>query len=173
LPFERTLNAPAWLTAQPIAHRGLHDEARGIIENSIAAAAAAIAKNYAIECDVQCTKDGEAVVFHDFALDGLTLAKGDIFSFTTAEVTRLAYREGGGRIVALPDFLAEVGGRVPLIIEIKSRFNGDMRLAARVASLAAAYPGPVANTEFRPGCSSPMPGRHRLPARPRRASELR
>jgi glycerophosphoryl diester phosphodiesterase len=150
LSFERTLNAPAWLTARPIAHRGLHAEARGIIENSIAAAAAAIVKNYPIECDVQCTKDGEAVVFHDFLLDRLTPASGDIGAFTAAEVTRLTYREGGATIVALPDFLAAIGGRVPLIIEIKSRFDGDMRVAARVVSLAAAYSGPVTIMSFDP-----------------------
>jgi glycerophosphoryl diester phosphodiesterase len=142
------LNAPAWLTARPIAHRGLH--AQGIVENSIAAAAAAIARNYAIECDVQCTKDGEAVVLHDFTLDRLTELKGDVGALSAAEVTRPAYRDGPGAIAALPDFLAAVGGRVPLIIEIKSRFDADMRLAARVASLAAAYSGPLAVQSFDP-----------------------
>jgi glycerophosphoryl diester phosphodiesterase len=125
----KVLNAPAWLTSRPIAHRGLRDDL-GIVENSIAAAAAAIAKNYAIECDVQCTKDGEAVVFHDFMLDRLTSVKGDIGAFAAAEVTRLAYRDDAGAIGALPDLLAAIGGRVPIIIEIKSRFDADMRLAA-------------------------------------------
>jgi len=52
----------SWLVARPIAHRGLHDEARGVVENSLASARAAISKNYAIECDVQLSRDGEAVV---------------------------------------------------------------------------------------------------------------
>ncbi|HEV7911849.1 MAG TPA: glycerophosphodiester phosphodiesterase family protein, partial [Methylocella sp.] len=52
------MNAPDWLTARPIAHRGLHSKQSGLVENTPAAAAAAIAKNYAIECDIQRTKDG-------------------------------------------------------------------------------------------------------------------
>ena len=143
-------NAPPWLTARPIAHRGLHDATRGVVENSIPAASAAIAENYAIECDVQCTKDGDAIVFHDFTLDRLTSAKGDIGAFTADEVTRLAYRDSTGMIARLSDFLTAVGGRVPLIIEIKSRFDADMRLTARVASLTAAYSGPVALQSFDP-----------------------
>jgi glycerophosphoryl diester phosphodiesterase len=58
-----------WLTARPIAHRGLHDKGKGVIENTASAARAAIAARYAIECDVQITADGEAVVFHDFTLE--------------------------------------------------------------------------------------------------------
>ncbi|MET0259213.1 MAG: glycerophosphodiester phosphodiesterase, partial [Methylobacterium sp.] len=45
------MSAPGWLTARPIAHRGLHDRSAGIPENTIAAAEAAIAGGYAIECD--------------------------------------------------------------------------------------------------------------------------
>jgi glycerophosphoryl diester phosphodiesterase len=141
------VNTPAWLTARPIAHRGLH-AGLGIVENSIAAAFAAIAGNYAIECDVQCTKDGEAVVFHDFSLERLTSAKGDVSAHTAAEVACLAYSDSAGTIAALPDFLAAVAGRVPIVVEIKSRFDTDRRLAARVADLAAAYPGPIALQSF-------------------------
>ena len=61
-----------WLTARPVAHRGLHDAARGIFENMPGAAKAAISGNFAIECDIQLTSDGEAMVFHDDELDRLT-----------------------------------------------------------------------------------------------------
>ncbi len=54
-----------WLTARPVAHRGLHDAANGVIENTSRAFAAAVAGNYAIECDLQLAADGEAMVFHD------------------------------------------------------------------------------------------------------------
>ncbi|HKH33089.1 MAG TPA: glycerophosphodiester phosphodiesterase family protein, partial [Beijerinckiaceae bacterium] len=70
------MNAPDWLVARPIAHRGLHDAAAGRIENTLSAADAAIAGGYPIECDVQDTADGEAVVFHDFTLDRLTAEDG-------------------------------------------------------------------------------------------------
>ncbi|PIK72503.1 glycerophosphodiester phosphodiesterase, partial [Methylobacterium frigidaeris] len=68
--------APGWLIARPIAHRGLHDRAAGIPENTIAAAEAAIVGGYAIECDVQLSRDGEAMVFHDAGLGRLTGADG-------------------------------------------------------------------------------------------------
>jgi len=66
------VRAPDWLTARPVAHRGLHDAARGIIENMPAAAQAAIAGNFSIECDIQLTSDGEAMVHHDDVLGRLT-----------------------------------------------------------------------------------------------------
>ena len=76
--------APSWLTARPIAHRGLHDAARGVVENTLPAFEAAVAGNYAIELDVQPSADGEAVVFHDETLDRLTEARGPVAALTTA-----------------------------------------------------------------------------------------
>ena len=67
--------APDWLTARPIAHRGLHDRAASRPENTLAAARAAVAGGFAIECDVQLSADGEAMVFHDAALGRLTEAR--------------------------------------------------------------------------------------------------
>jgi glycerophosphoryl diester phosphodiesterase len=138
----------AWLTARPIAHRGLHG--KGIFENSIAAANAAIAKNYAIECDVQCTKDGNPVVFHDFSVDRLTGTTGAVDSFTAAEIIGTAYRDDLGTISSLPDFLAAIGGRVPVLLEIKSRSASDMRLVEPVAEIAEIYSGPLALQSFHP-----------------------
>ncbi len=54
-----------WLSARPIAHRGLHDASAGAIENTASAFAAAIAGNYGIETDLQISADGEAMVHHD------------------------------------------------------------------------------------------------------------
>ena len=82
----------SWLVARPIAHRGLHDAAKGIVENSLAAARAAVLRNYAIECDVQLSADGEAVVFHDDTLDRLTDARGRLCAKPLAELTRLTLR---------------------------------------------------------------------------------
>ena len=62
-----------WLTAQPVAHRGLHDAAAGVIENTASAFRAAIEGGFAIETDLQLSADGEAMVHHDFALGRLTL----------------------------------------------------------------------------------------------------
>ena len=67
-------NSPGWLVAQPIAHRGLHAKTEDVIENSSSAARAAIARGFAIECDIQRSSDGNAMVFHDEALERLTEA---------------------------------------------------------------------------------------------------
>ena len=63
---------------RPIAHRGLHDRANGIIENSRTAFEAAIAAGFAIECDVQLTRDGVPVIFHDDGMERLLGLAGDI-----------------------------------------------------------------------------------------------
>ncbi|MCJ2080689.1 glycerophosphodiester phosphodiesterase family protein [Methylobacterium sp. J-090] len=145
-----SVNAPVWLTARPIAHRGLHDRAAGVPENTIAAAMAAIAGGYAIECDVQRSADGEAMVFHDAGLGRLTGVADPVESLTAAALSDLAVAGSGERIPTLPDFLAAIGGRTPLVIEVKSRYDGDLRLVRRVAELAVAHDGPVAVKSFDP-----------------------
>ena len=140
----------AWLTARPVAHRGLHDAARGILENSGSAIDAAVDAGYAIELDVQMSADGEAMVFHDFTLDRLTGESGPLAARPAAELTGLSLRGTGDPILTLPALLARVAGRVPLVIEIKTDFSGDMRLTARAAALVAAYGGPAALMSFDP-----------------------
>ncbi|MEJ0092544.1 MAG: glycerophosphodiester phosphodiesterase family protein [Methylocella sp.] len=146
----REINAPDWLTARPIAHRGLHCKARGLVENTIAAAAAAMAKGYAIECDIQRSSDGEAMVFHDFTLERLMLAEGRLDAYSAQEISGLRFRDCDQSIAPLADFLAAINGRVPLIVEIKSRFDGDLRLADRAIAIVAEYDGPVCLKSFDP-----------------------
>lgn len=143
---------PDWLTARPIAHRGLHDRAAGRIENTCAAALAAIAADCAIECDVQLSRDGEAMVFHDGALDRLTASSGRVDAHDAASLARITIEGAadGETIPTLPAFLDRIAGRTPLIVEIKSVFDGDMRLADRVATLARDYAGPLALKSFDP-----------------------
>jgi glycerophosphoryl diester phosphodiesterase len=107
-------------------------------------------KNYAIECDIQRTKGGEAVVFHDFSLDRLMQAEGRVDAFRADELGQLTYKDWDQRIVALTDFLVRIGGRTPVIVEIKSRYDGDMCLTDRGMAAAAAYPGPVCLKSFDP-----------------------
>jgi glycerophosphoryl diester phosphodiesterase len=142
--------APDWLTARPIAHRGLHDAGAGRIENSPAAAIAAVARGYAIECDVQLAGDGEALVFHDFTLERLTAAAGRVDATPSEALARLELKGSTDRIPTLQAFLDLVGGRTPIVIEVKSRFDGDMRLAKRVAEVIAGSPHPIALKSFDP-----------------------
>ena len=144
------MTAPGWMTARPIAHRGLHDAARGVIENSPSAARAAVADDFGIECDVQLTADGEAVVFHDFVLDRLTMTSGRVDELSAAALGAVAMRGSEDRILALPAFLDVIAGKVPLVLEIKSRFDGDMRLTRRVAEVVKASPFPIVLKSFDP-----------------------
>jgi glycerophosphoryl diester phosphodiesterase len=146
----RALNAPGWLIARPIAHRGLHSRQNGLIENTAAAATAAIAKNYAIECDVRRTKDGDAVVFHDATLDRLTRENGRVDAFSARELSRLVYKDCDETIVSLAEFLVHINGRTPVIVEIKSDYDGDMRLADRALAAVANYQGPICLKSFDP-----------------------
>lgn len=144
------MTAAAVLVSRPVAHRGLHDRAAGVIENTLGAARAAIGKGFAIECDVQWTADGEAAVFHDFTLDRLTTAQGKAADFTAAALAGFAMKDTSDRIPTLRALLDLIGGRVPLIVEIKSAFAGDLRLARRTVEILLGYDGPVGIKSFDP-----------------------
>ncbi|UZF93350.1 glycerophosphodiester phosphodiesterase family protein [Bosea sp. NBC_00550] len=128
-----------WLIARPIAHRGLHDLAAGVIENSPSAAQAAIAGGFGIECDVQLTADGEAVVFHDFVLDRLTGETGAVVERKAEALSAITLKGSNDPILTLSAFLDLIGGRVPLVIEIKSRFDGNLALTRRTVEVVAGY----------------------------------
>ncbi len=144
------MSALDWLIARPVAHRGLHDLARGIIENTPSAFAAAIAGNYAIECDLQLAGDGEAMVHHDDALGRLTEGSGRLHAMTTDALKRAPFRHTGDRMMTLSELLHLVAGRVPLVIELKSRFDGDRRLVIKTAQVLAGYAGRAAVMSFDP-----------------------
>jgi glycerophosphoryl diester phosphodiesterase len=146
------MSTPSWLVAKPIAHRGLHNKADGIIENTISAAEAAIARGFPIELDVQLTADNEAVVFHDFELDRLTGETGRVVERKLSALTGVGISGtlGGDKIPSLRDYLGAIAGRTPLVVEIKSRFNGDMRLTKRVIEILADYKGPFVVKSFDP-----------------------
>lgn len=158
-------HSPTWLTARPVAHRGLHDAAAGRIENTLAAVEAAIERGYAIECDIQITRDGEPIVFHDDTLDRLTDAEGPVAKRTLAELRTARVRGSDASIPTLAELLALVAGRVPLFIELKSSFTGDVTPARIVASSLADYRGPAAVMSFDSHQLTAM--RRRAPAVPR------
>ena len=144
---------PAFLDL-PISHRALHDRSQGRIENSLSAIAAAIAAGYGIEIDLQLSSDGVAMVFHDETLDRLTDATGPVNSRTAAELARIRLTDSSDTIPSLPQVLALIAGRVPLLIEIKDQSltmgPTDGRLEAATALALADYQGPVAVMSFNP-----------------------
>ena len=145
------MRAPDWLTARPVAHRGLHDASRGIIENMPGAVQAAIAGNFAIEVDIQLTADGEAMVHHDDALGRLTEGSGALLGKTAAELKAVKFKDTPERMMSLGDLCALVAGRVPLVIEVKSHFDGDRKLVARMAEVLAGLFRACGRHVVRPG----------------------
>ena len=143
----------AFLT-RPITHRGYHNRARGVIENSASAVSAAIAAGYGIEVDLQLSSDGVPMVFHDETLDRLTGEHGDLNARTAAELQTIRLTGSTDTIPTLAGILTLIAGRVPLLIEIKDQSltmsATDGRLEAATAQGLAGYAGPVALMSFNP-----------------------
>jgi glycerophosphoryl diester phosphodiesterase len=99
---------------------------------------------------VQLSRDGEAMVHHDDALGRLTIGSGPLAALSAAELKIVEFRGSADRMLTLGELCALVAGRVALLVEIKSRFDGDLRLTRRVAEALAGYSGPVAAMSFDP-----------------------
>jgi glycerophosphoryl diester phosphodiesterase len=161
MPSSAALQA---LIVRPVAHRGLHDAARDVIENTASAVAAAVVHGFGVEVDVQISSDGEAMVHHDDALGRLTEGSSPLAALTAAELARVPFRGTADRMMTLGDLLDLVAGRVALVIEIKSRFDGDIRLARRCIEVLASYRGPCGLMSFDPAVVGALrAGAPRLP----------
>ena len=139
----------SWLGEWTYAHRGLHDA--GAVENSPSAFRAAIAAGLGIECDIQRSRDGSPMVFHDWDFARLIgrAEAGDTLSH--AEWRALKYLNSHDSPLGLADLLELVAGKVPLLIEIKSRPGYDVERSCRVvADGLAGYDGPHAVMSFDP-----------------------
>lgn len=144
----------------PLAHRGYHDKTKRRPENSLAAFRAAIDAGYGIELDVQLSADGAAIVFHDDTLNRLTEKTGPVVAYTAAQLAKIPLLDSAETIPTLPQVLALVAGRVPVLIEIKDQLDtmlpGSGKLEQAVAAALAQYEGPVAVMSFNPHCVAKM-----------------
>lgn len=141
--------APGWLTEWEYAHRGLHGP--GVPENSLAAAEGAIAAGLGIECDIQRSADDHPMVFHDWNLERLTGRCEATEALDADSLETLKLLGTDQHPVRLATFLDAVAGRVPLLIEIKSKrgYNVDWK-CLYVARLLDNYSGPHAVMSFDP-----------------------
>ncbi|MFM9939250.1 MAG: glycerophosphodiester phosphodiesterase family protein [Hyphomicrobiaceae bacterium] len=136
---------------RPIAHRGLHNPAKGLIENTGPAFDAAIAGDFGIECDLRPAADGTPMVFHDLPLGRLIDTRGKISDFKPADLARLTYTGTDTRILTFSDFLDVVAGQVPLLVEVKSEWAPpDAAFMKAIAKQAKRYKGPIALMSFDP-----------------------
>lgn len=138
----------SWLTARPIAHRGFHDPDRQRRENTLSAFEAAIKRDFAIECDVHLSADGVPVVFHDDTLERLTGQPGSVYERTAAELAQMKVGGSGDHVPTLAEALARIGGRVPVVIELKGIEGRDDGLVAAVARTLDGYDGHAAIMSF-------------------------
>lgn len=136
---------------KPIAHRGLHNAAAGLIENTAAAFEAALAKGYGIECDLRPSACSTPMIFHDDTLERLIEGRASVRDLDAPALKSLNYRGGSDPIIDFADLLDLVSGREPVLAEIKSDWGSpDPHFLRAIARLARSYRGPLALMSFDP-----------------------
>ena len=131
------------------AHRGLHSEDKTVPENSLEAFRQARDAGYGMELDVQLSKDGEVVVFHDDTLERVCGVEGRVDELDCNELKELPLCGTDERIPLLGEVLELVNGSVPLIIELK---NGkrNKELCEKTHALLSGYKGDYCIESFNP-----------------------
>lgn len=137
-----------WLTAQPVAHRGLHDMNHQVWENTLSAFSRAIEAGFAIECDLHYAADAVPVVFHDDDMERLLKIKGDVRSRTSGELGLMSIGGTRDHVPTLRQLLDLTKGRVPLVVELKGREADDEGFASSVLEVLEGYQGHVALMSF-------------------------
>ena len=131
------------------AHRGLHTKDRRTPENSLPAFRAAVQAGYGIELDVQLSKDGQVVVFHDDTLDRVCGVNGRVDAYTLEQLREMRLCQTDETIPLFTEVLAEVAGRSPRIVELKTGPRNDL-LCEKTLALLRAYDGPLCIESFDP-----------------------
>lgn len=132
---------------RPFAHRGLWGG--GVPENSKTAFRLAAEKGFAIELDVQLSRDGEVMVFHDYTLTRMCGRDVKLADLTAAELTACTLNDTDETIPTFREVLRIVDGRVPLLVELKGE-NGNTALCPATAALLDEYEGEWCVESFNP-----------------------
>ena len=132
---------------RPYAHRGLWNEE--IPENSLAAFARAAEAGFAIELDVQLSRDGVVMVFHDYTLTRMCGESVRLSELTAAELQAKRLKGSDEHIPTFAEVLAVVDGRVPLLVELKGE-SANTAVCAPVAALLDTYRGAYVVESFNP-----------------------
>lgn len=131
------------------AHRGLYQEDQSIPENSLPAFSLAADAGYGIELDVQLSRDGRVVVFHDDTLNRVCGVDARVDALDWEDLRDLPLYGTEERIPLFEDVLKVIGGRVPVIVELK---NGprNPELCQKTLDLLRAYRGVYCIESFNP-----------------------
>ena len=136
-------------TGRAFAHRGLYEADQSVPENSLPAFRRAVEAGYGAELDVQMTKDGEVVVFHDDDLKRGCGIDGRICDMTLEEVRALRLFGTEEQIPLFADVLEIFSGKQPLIVELKYAPNWKP-LSEKTRQMLAVYSGPACIESFHP-----------------------
>ncbi len=131
------------------AHRGLWSEEEGIPENSMTAFRRAIEHGFGIETDVQLSADGVPVIMHDSTLLRMCGVDRRVSELSFSELCELRLNGTDERIPTLAELLAEVSGRVMLLIELKGE-TFDTELCDTIVPMLDAYAGDFVIESFNP-----------------------
>ena len=129
------------------AHRGLHGD--GVAENSLSAFKAAADEGYGIELDVRLSSDGVLVVFHDDTLERVVGIEGKVDAYSADELGKMSLSGTSDGIPRFSEVLEAVGGRVPLLVEIKEN-PGDSAVSLATVKALEGYTGPYVIESFNP-----------------------
>jgi len=110
-----------WSAFKPwhYAHRGLHNIAAGIPENTMPAFRRAAELGFGIELDVHLTTDGRLVVIHDSKLDRLCGINRRANELSSTDYSSLGILGTEHHAPMLEDVLPLFEGGAPIILEIK------------------------------------------------------
>ncbi len=131
------------------AHRGLHSKDKSVPENSIAAFKAAVENGYGIELDLQLSKDGHVVVFHDYTTNRMCGIDGKVNSFTLEELQKMQLLETQQTIPLFTDVLKVVDGKTNIIVEVKPTDKYE-KLCEKTLAILREYSGPYCVESFDP-----------------------
>ena len=133
---------------RPYAHRGLWGG--DLPENSLGAFRAAAEAGFAIELDIQLSRDNEVMVFHDYTLDRVCTRPGKVCEFSAAELGKMPLSGVESECIpTLREVLDAIGGRVPLLIELKGE-NGNVALVPAALKVLEGYSGLWCMESFNP-----------------------
>lgn len=148
-PYTKRKDKMRAFMEKPVAHRGLFDNATDAPENSLAAFRLAVEAGYAIELDVQLTKDNRVVVIHDDNLQRVCGVDKRVSELTFRQLQEYTLFQSQQTIPLFGDVLQLIDGRVPLVMEIKAK-TSCRALCERVAAIMDSYRGVYCMESFSP-----------------------
>lgn len=136
------------LTSHPFAHRGAWDGR--CPENTLEAFARAASAGMGIECDVRMSADGVLFVFHDADGMRMTGKGGAVEKCTMAHLAARFVHTSAQCIPTLREVLHVIDGRVPILVEVKTRRTQRALYVQTIARALMHYTGAYAVASFDP-----------------------